>query len=117
MFENILCKVLFVCAFDFGKAVEHLFVAHIVLKFLQSVGVFEPFVADKLVDKACKARICLRNPSSVRDAVGDVGKLFGVHTIVLREDVVFENVAVERTDAVYRVRSDKAEICHLNLPV
>lgn len=70
---------------DVGKAVENLSVAHISLQVLQFVCVFEPAVADKLVDEGRKAGICLGNPTSVRDAVGNVGKLFGVHAIVIRK--------------------------------
>jgi hypothetical protein len=55
--------------------------------------------------------------TSVRDAVGDVGELLGVHAVVVRKDVVFENLAVERADAVDGVRSHKAKICHLHLTV
>ena len=115
--KNVFCKVFLVCTLDLSKTGEHLLVSDIILKFLKRIGFFEPLVADKFVDKVCKSRICLSDPSSVRDAVCNVGELLGVHAIVVRKNVVFKNIAMKCTDTVYGVRSDKAEICHFHLPV
>ena len=107
---------LLVAALDVGELHEDVAVAHIAHEILQFVRVREPAVSDEVGDERGELRVRLRHPAAVSDAVGHVGELLGVHRVVVAEDVVLQDVGVQRADAVYRVRGDEAEVRHLDLP-
>ena len=114
---DVGCETHLVGALDVGKRPQHVGVAHIAHEILELVRVREPAVPDELGDERRELRVRLRHPAAVSDAVGDVGELLGVHRVVVAEDVVLQDVGVQRADAVDGVRSDEAEIRHLDLPV
>ena len=86
-------------------------------KFFKLRRVLNPAVAYLVGDEVGKERIGFRHPSSVSDTVGYVGEFFGGYFVVVCENGVFKNIAVQYADAVNGVACRKAEISHSDYSV
>ncbi len=64
-----------------------------------------------------QARIYLREPAAVVDAVCDVGKALGAELADVSEELCLQYLAVQAGDAVYLIAGRKAEVCHVYLSV
>ena len=62
-----------------------------------------------------QAGVDLREPAAVIDAVGDKGKARGVQTADVLEEILLENVAVQRGDAVDDLAGGEAHVRHVHL--
>ena len=73
--------------------------------------------ADLIGDKLGQCRVCLAQPATVCNAVGDVFELFGRHAVRFGEHGIFDDFAVQTGHAVYRVTRRNAKVCHFDLTV
>ena len=64
-----------------------------------------------------QARIYLRKPAAVVDAVCDIGKSLRTELAYILEEVFFEYLAVQAGNTIYLIARGKAEVCHVDLPV
>ena len=115
--ESVFRKLFFFNLFYLGKPFQHRFVVFERLKLRKFGSVFHETFPDTVDQKRRKLFVGLAKPSSVSDAVRNVGKLFGINVVEILENTVFDNLAVKRGNAVYFVRGDHGKVCHSHLPV
>ena len=83
-----------------------------VSELFECVRIIYEITADKLIEQSCKTRVCLAEPASVRDTVGDIFEFIGHDCIEIVEYAVLENLAVESGNTVDTVAAGNAEVCH-----
>ena len=69
-------------------------------------------IADLRGDEVGEARVGGLQPAARRDAVGLVVELAGIKCVEVGEEMLLEQLGVERRDAVDRVAADDGEIGH-----
>ncbi len=85
---------------------------------MELFGLCQVIVAlEQLAHQAVQARIYLRKPAAMVDAVCDIGKSLRTELAYILEEVFFQYLTVQAGDTVYLIARSKAEVCHVNLPV
>ena len=95
-----------------SKSVKHLLVVFIITKLKKFITLSYKSIADKFSNKRGKLRICLTNPSSKRNTVCYIGKLFRSDCIKIVKYSVLKNLGMKRRYTVYAVRAGNAKISH-----
>ena len=114
---DIIGKSFLVFAFDFLQSFKDCRVRLVIFKLFKVGRVFYPTCADSVAQKRRKTGIRLLHPATMRDTVRNVGEFRRVLFVIILENVVFQYFAVQRRNAVYRMRRDKTQRRHFNLTV
>ena len=114
---DIIGKSFLVFAFDFLQSFKDCRVRLVVFKLFKVGRVFYPACADSVAQKRRKPGVRLLHPATMRDTVRNVGEFRRVLFVIILENVVFQYFAVQRRNAVYRMRRDKTQRRHFNLTV
>ena len=112
---DVIGIILFIRLFNLADFFEHGLVARVLHKSRKGFGLGVEIGTDKLGDKLRQTRVGLDKPTSVRNAVCNVGELVGKHLVKFAEYGVFDYFAVQRRHAVDLLRSYYAKVSHFYL--
>ena len=104
-------------AFDLRKFRQKRFVRHMIVEVRELIGRLLPCIADRLVDERSQLRIRTDEPAAMRDAVRLVVELRRIIAMEELQRVFFQDVRMNRRDAVDTVTADDGEPRHVHLPV
>ena len=111
-------EIVFIEALYLVYAVLHLASSGVIEKSDELFGLGEILVAlQELAHQPMQARIYLREPAAVVDAVRDVGESLRSELADVLKQVFFQYLAVQAGNAVYLIAGRKAEVCHVHLSV
>src|SRR4030095_336357 len=75
-----------------------------------------PSIADLAGNQRAQLRIAQHDPAPRRNAIGHIRKLFRHYGVEVAQHVLFEQLAMERRDAIDRVAADAGEMRHAHIP-
>ena len=113
-FGDKLSKLFLLDLFNFTEPLQYRLIVFKLLELGKLGGILCIARADAIVQELGKFGIGLIEPTSVRNAVGDVGEFIGRIFIEIAENALLDDLAVQARNAVDFVRPHHAEIGHLD---
>jgi len=110
-------KVLLVVQLDLVQLLQHGLVVSILVQLAQVGSVVLVAVADGLIQQLAQLRVGGQQPAAVSDAVGHVLERLRLEQVVIVEDAVLDDLAVQLGHAVDAVRGISADVGHADLVV
>ena len=109
--HNLLCIIL-----DGGKLFEHFIVIGKLQKSAH-VSRMAPFGTQQRIEKNRKLRITSHKPTAERNTVRLIGELLGIDVVERLELTLFQNLSVQRRNAVDAIAIVNGQVSHVYLTV
>ena len=109
---DVLGEVAFHRQLGGTPALQEAAVADVLFQLPQLIEITHPAFADGFVQQARELGIGQGHPASWRDAIGDIGELFGPEAGEFREQILLHQSAVQRRHAVDVVGRHRGQVRH-----